>query len=64
MKVNVAALPALFCVFFSPQAFPQIQQALLTVFDSYQSAGTRAQHPIHSNDQASSMCSQYADQPA
>ncbi|MGA2673308.1 MAG: caspase family protein [Terracidiphilus sp.] len=45
MKVYVAALSALFSMPFGTQAAAQTQWALLIGIDTYQPAGTQAQHP-------------------
>lgn len=45
MKMYVASLSALLCVLSETMAFPQTQHALLIGINTYQPAGTTAQHP-------------------
>jgi hypothetical protein len=45
MKMHVASLVSLFCVMSVAAAFPQTQHALLIGINTYQPAGTTAQHP-------------------
>jgi hypothetical protein len=45
MKVYVAALTALLCVFTGTKASPQTQRALLIGINTYQPEGTQASHP-------------------
>ena len=45
MKMHVVSLASLFCVISGTLAFPQTQHALLIGINTYQPAGTTAQHP-------------------
>jgi hypothetical protein len=53
MKVNAAALPALFRVPCSPPVLPHIQPAPIIGTKTYPTARTQAQHLIQSSGQAS-----------